>query len=296
MDDLYTMLPDSESHKIKNCCNNINIHFTKEYNVCISCGTIVHDIISEDINNKYIDDNLNPFSKLSTIMQKGSNSFICKNGKYIKHDIYKLHVQTNYDNKQKSYNETDNIINNYTRGKYNDNILKTSKELWVEIMKSNKIVRGSCRKGLIMCCIYYSCIYHNCNRTPLEISNDFCQEDNKIFNKGDKIFKEIFKDNEKWSFIISTNVSCENYINRFCNKLVENKLIKECNTIKINVLDNYNLIKDKLNYISPSNLAISLIYYNCKNIDKFMFSNCFNISTNLLLKNYNIIKTELKIS
>ena len=73
--------------------------------------------------------------------------------------------------------------------------------LWGQIMLKRKLTRAGVRKGLIACCLYYSCLSHKCPRTPLEICKDFHMKDTKQFNKGDKEFRETFETSSKGGLI-----------------------------------------------------------------------------------------------
>jgi hypothetical protein len=273
-----------EHNKEHNCCEQPLITKNKEYYICMNCGIVADPIIddSDGVSG-------NGSGIVGTYIQKGSPSFICKDNSYIKCDIFRLHVQNNYNNKQKSYNNFENLISILD---YPPCVISTSKDIWTCIMNTGKIIRGSVRLGVIMCCVYYSCCYHGCNRTPLELSNEFSST-TKVFNKGDKAFKDIIKDTT-WSFLISKEISCENYFTRFCYKLVIIGVLSEKDawTLRGKVQTLYDSIKPCAN---SSNLAIALISYVYDGGgNNQLFIKTFGISEFILKKLQNEVRSVAK--
>ncbi len=122
------------------------------YYVCSNCGTVCHDDISEitewDANNMSVDQYINPYSCVSTFTQKGSKSSITIDNKIVTSDIYKFHVQNSYNNKQRSFDIVESLIDNTN---YSQSIKNTAKTLWSEITKTKKIIRGSPKRE--QCCL-----------------------------------------------------------------------------------------------------------------------------------------------
>ena len=270
-------------------CKISDIISTSEYKICSTCGLVIDVLISEkDTTNFQSFQTINDFTpELSTFLQKGSKTFICKDGKYLPCDIYKLHIQNSYNNKQRSYNKASDIFDNHLI-RYSQKINDTAKQLWSSIMKTGKIYRAEPRSGLMACCVYFSCIH---NSRPCNVK-DLCSMfnvDSKYFNKGLKEFRVIFENDEQWSHILTKTLTKESYIYYYCSELEQN-----------NVIENYSKIANECqmlcqmlcersgegseNNFNDFNINIyvaSLIYVTClKNgilITKIKFSKLLNI-------------------
>lgn len=197
-----------------NCITSDDNEFieTDGFIVCTKCGLIIKNIISDTAEwNNYTDTggatsnnsrcgysvkttDINPYTNTTTsFMPKGVKNVCYKDGKLMKYDISKVHVQNSTNHLQKSFCQVENLLDNVAEEKYSQRIIFTAKALWADVMKSNKVTRAGVRKGLIACCLYYSCVYHDCTRSPLEICKDFGMSSTKQFNKGDGEFKVTFE-------------------------------------------------------------------------------------------------------
>lgn len=228
-----------------NCkeCSGILNNKNDGYIVCIECGTISDIDISDspewdDGYGPCVEDNLCPYVNISTFTQKGSKSYITKNGVLVSHDIYNLHVQCSYNSKQRSYDNIESIIDNCNE--LGHKIKEIAKKKWLIFMKTEKIKRGANRIGLVACCIYYSCKENSSPRTPAEICS-FLGIELKSFNKGNKIYNEIFKD------VLDQNENIiAQYLKRYCSKLSLENTSKSCS--------DYRKCMSILEKIGPYNL------------------------------------------
>jgi len=253
------------------------------YIICINCGLVIKNRISDTAEwNNYIDSggsstnnsrcgggfkttDINPFiSELSTsFIPKGVKNVCFQDGKIVKYDITNLHIKNNFNHLQKSFSNVENQLDNITCDKYSQRIVKTAKILWGEIMKTKKVTRAGVRKGLIACCLYYSCIYYDCTRSPLEICLDFGMSDTRQFNKGDKEFKETFENIPKWAFLLVKTSNSDDYFGRFCSNLEMDHLIKEGIAFQLakECREIYEPIKDKLVELFPKSAAVGIIFW-----------------------------------
>lgn len=265
------------------CDSDINLKEIEGYLVCVKCGLIASDKVIEDVewtnytndgclNNKSrcgksYENDINPYiPPLVTYMPRGFKTTVYKNGEKYNFDISRLHLQHSYNHLQLSYNKVENILECASIEKYSFPVQQTSKILWSEIMKDKKLTRAGVRKGLIACCLYYSCINHDSPRTPIEICKDFGMNDTKQFNKGDKEFKNIFENKARWSHLLTKTLSSEDYFIRYCNMLKNEGSIGE--NVSFAISKKCKIINDKLdNKIScyyPKSIAAGIIYYVCK--------------------------------
>ncbi len=283
----YPSLVD-ETIKCKLCLENSDENDVIEsdgYYVCTICGTTIKPRVSEIAEwSNYTDygggstnnsrcgsgiktTEINPFmNNISSFIPKGVKNVCYENGKAIKYDISKLHMKNNFNHLQKSFNLVDDHLENIASDRYSKRVILTAKILWGEIMKSKKITRAGVRKGLIACCLYYSCIHYDSTRSPLEICQDFGMNDTKQFNKGDKEFKETFENIPKWSHLLTKTSNSEDYFSRFCSDLEMNHIIKEGVAFKLakDCRDIYERIKNDLYGLFPKSAACGIIFWELK--------------------------------
>lgn len=256
--------------------------------VCVECGLVSSGNIcmsemSQEFYGSSIDELSNPYTKISTFIQKGSKSLVTINGHLKNSDIYKFHIQNSYSNKQRSFDKVDSIFENISG--HSDSVKKTAKELWSCVMNNNIIIRGLNRKGLLACCLYYSCIHYGCPRSPKEICDLFDIEQ-KIFNKSDNLFIELFQNNKEWSFLLFKNSKIEDYLLRISSDLERDNIIPEGQYFffyKQCIIYYHEINEIKLNNLDPKYIASAIIYIVSKT-----FKNC-----NKLKKKYIIEKMEM---
>lgn len=248
------------------------------YIVCTKCGVVLQSRISDAAEwNNYVGSvnssrcgtggtkttDINPFTTDTTsFMPKGVKNVCYKDGKLVKYDISRIHIQNTFNHKQKSFNQVENFLDNITDDKYAKVVVTTAKVLWSEIMKSGKVTRSGVRKGMIACCLYYACIHHDCTRSPLEICNDFGMTDTKQFNKGDKEFKETFENIPKWSHLLTKTSNSEDYFSRFCSILEIQHIIQEGTAFKLakECREMYDELREKLTGGFPKSSACGIIF------------------------------------
>lgn len=273
-----------------------NIIESDGFYVCSICGIVLKPRISDSaewvnytdtggnsVNNSrcgniFRTTDVNPFTTemSSSFVPKGVKNICYENGKMIKYDISKVHMKNNFNHLQKSFNLVEEHMDQITSDKYSKRVVMTAKILWGEIMNSTKIsnegesirkiTRAGVRKGLIACCLYYSCIHYDSTRTPLEICHDFGMSDTKQFNKGDKEFKEIFENVSKWNHLLTKTSNSDDYFGRFCSELEINHIIQE--NIAFNLAKEcreiYEKIKNKLHDLFPKSSACGILFWVLK--------------------------------
>jgi len=303
-------------------CPNCNItsdeNDIKEFEgnyVCVLCGLILKQRVSEtaewsnytdssgyssnnsrcgsgskttDINPFYIDIN-------SSFIPKGVKNICYEDGIIKKYDISKLHIKSSFNHLHKSFNNVENLLDNITNDKYSKRIVNTAKMLWAEIMKTKKVTRAGVRKGLIACCLYYSCVHYDTTRSPLEICLDFGMEDTKQFNKGDKEFKEIFENIQKWAHLIIKTSNSDDYFSRFCSDLEVNHVIKEGIAFQLanDCRVTHSRLKDDMFELFPKSAACGILLWTLKknniHVTKTSLSKILGICSPSLTKCYNTI-------
>ena len=261
---------------------------------------------------------LNPYKdSLSTYIPKGFmikvRGIICEEcGKYLKNhnhkvcqdcgsanliskslsqDLSKLHMRFSYNHKEKSFDNVKDIIEN-SGYSYQSQITDTALILWGEIMKAQKLTRAGVRKGLIACCMYYSCLHHGSPRTPIEICKDFYMDDTKQFNKGDKEFRETFETSDKWSHLLKKTNDSEEFFSRFCSILgLEFNMKNKCNDL----YNKYNLSEME---VVPKSAAAGIIFYICTKegikVSKTTISKKLGVCNPTLTKTVSLIEKIIK--
>lgn len=253
-----------------------NFELTEGFMVCRGCGTTQGTDISMEAewnNYKGADggdepdkaraycakDEMNPFSQeTATRMAKGLRvNYTGKDGKKKSFDISKLLDQMNYSHKQKSFDMVKGFLENSLTNKFHVTIVKTSQILWGEIMKSGKITRAGVRKGLIACCVYYSCLHHNNTSSPLDICQSLGMEDTKEFVKGDKEFKEILENHPIWGDLIRKTSNSDSFFSQFCTKLSLDFHVLRMSSIT------FNFHRKTLAQVIPKSAAAGCILFVC---------------------------------
>jgi transcription initiation factor TFIIIB Brf1 subunit/transcription initiation factor TFIIB len=290
------MLSKNETVSCTSCISDENdIIESDGFYVCILCGIVIGQRISDLAEwSNYTDSSgcssnnsrcgnvikstdINPFTtNSSSFVPKGVNNVCYENGKIMKYDISRVHMKNNFNHLQKSFNIVEDHMDHITNDKYSKRVVMTAKTLWGEIMNTTKtkengdlvrkITRAGVRKGLIACCLYYSCIHYDSTRSPLEICQDFGMPDTKQFNKGDKEFKEVFENVPKWCHLLTKTSNSEDYFSRFCSELEMHHIIKEGVAFNLakDCREIYEQIKDKLHGLFPKSSACGIIFWVMK--------------------------------
>jgi transcription initiation factor TFIIIB Brf1 subunit/transcription initiation factor TFIIB len=242
-------------------------------------------------NNK---DALNPFSnECGTRITKGFKLEYVRDGKKKSVDMSRVHDQRNYSGKQRAYDMVRNYFENTLATKFHPSIIHTAQVLWGEIAKTGKIYRDGVRRGLIICCVYYSCMHHKNMHSPLEICKIFKLENTDEFVKGDKIFVEIFSNNKDWQSLVKKTAYSDCYFSQYCDKLkIEWHLQRKCLIL-------YNYHKKALAQVIPKSAAAGCIFYVLSSevtaVSKNTIKETLGVSIPTLVKVYEILqKEELK--
>ncbi len=283
---------ESEGYKTCKICglvNKIRVSDMIEWGIYIDSNSGFESGTSSRCGNIIDSTEINPFNKYNSFIPKTMKKIVI-DGKIINYDISKVHIKNNFNYQQKTFNQIESMIDNKISEKYANNIVNTTKILWGEIMKTKKVLRAGVRKGIIACCLYYSCVYYGSSRTPNDICKDFGMNDTKNFNKGDKEFIEIFRNDPKWGNIITKSAESTEYFSRFCSILEHNNVIKKGKSFQIakNCKELYEEIKSEVASLFPKGIACAIIIHCIKQSGEKITKN--NISKNLDICNPSLSK------
>jgi transcription initiation factor TFIIIB Brf1 subunit/transcription initiation factor TFIIB len=286
--------------------------------ICTLCGLILKNRISEQAEwNNYPKEggatssarcgsstrttDINPFrGPGSSFMPKGVKNVCIKDGKIVRYDITKLHVQHTFNHRQKSFVTVEDVLDKSAVDKYSSRVVRTAKILWGEVMKTKKVTRSGVRKGMIACCLYYACVHHNCTRSPLEISKDFGMNDTKKFNKGDREFKDTFETIPKWSHLLIKTSNSDDYFSRFCSNLELAHIIKEGEAFPLakECSKIYDDIKEEMEGIFPKSAASGILFWSLKKkgnpVTKTKVAKTLGICSPTLTKIYDIVVKKIE--
>jgi len=259
-----------------NQCRSKKLTDDNGYVLCSDCGFVIETIISDaaEWTNQTgeadksrcgsVVENENPFmEQLSTYVPKGSKSYVLRDNKYVYADIANLHIRHNSNSKQKSYECISSILENLGEN-YPIGIINTAKKLWAEIIKTNRINRSGPRKGLIVACVYYSCVHNNSPRTSDEVCKDLGFS-SKDYTKGLKIFIDIFK-NTEWASVLKKDTDISNFFYRYAYIIEKNKYVEEGTSFKLasKCVDRLSRIdQNELNYLTPKSIVCGILYVVC---------------------------------
>lgn len=316
--EIFWPLQKSQDKKLCQKCEQVDendLIKSDGYIVCTKCGTVVSERISDCAEwNNYTDSagrssnnsrcgssvkttDINPYTnELTSFMPKGVKNVCIKDGKIVRYDISKLHIQNTYNHRQKSFNIVETLLERITNDKYSKRVLITAKLLWAEIAKTKKVTRAGVRKGLIACCLYYACVHHDCTRSPMEICSDFNMKDTKQFNKGDKEFKQTFEVIPKWSHLLIKTSNSEDYFSRFCSNLEMDNIIREGTSFLLakECREMYGDVKIKLRGLFPKSASSGIIYWVLRkkgnNVTKTKIAQSLGICSPTLSKTVKIIE------
>jgi len=270
MNPIEPKIPDKQQDKNK--CKNIKCQKESIINdykngimVCTSCGTINEDRVIDDsaewnFGAEAIEGGqkdparcgmpVNPLlekSSVSTIITGGKNNYFMK----------RLHMQMSMDYVERSRWHIFNDINKKCEH-LSSAIAESSKHFYVEMSK-HKLSRGNVRKGLIACCIFYSCIHHSVSRSIKEIAC-LCDITPSVLNNANKIFQEIIKGHIDESLFLD-NIQVDDLTSRFCSYL---NLQKQIRIIVVKAVKRINDIVEKSNILigkTPSAITAGIILY-----------------------------------
>lgn len=222
-------------------------------------------------------DESNPYNTLGSVIKKSKLSIMevtDENGNKIKRDLAKTQQFLYSSNKEKSFYEIIKTFNNLVYiGAFSQRVVDRAKIYWNEIVKKNRIFRGGNRKGILACCVYYSCLYigYPCNREFLASKMNISKDD---IVKGEPIFKDIIS-NSKFKDILEKDNNITNmfspiidqlglpykfYVGKCCEifKLCENELSEISSSASIAGVLSY-VIHDIKQLKSPTKKEITTI-------------------------------------
>jgi len=295
----------------KNCKGNCDVFFeSKEGDiVCRSCGTIQEShIISDNPEwNNYVEDGVmnsggmrcgnvldptNPYDTGGAFIPKfmWSAHYDAEGNKRYT-NLSKLAIRASYTSKQRAFDE----------GKYSferiqsllnlsETVFNTAKLFWGIILKTDILKRGGNRRGMKACCIFYACVSEKQQRNREDISSAFDIDHTADFTKGEKIFREIFEKDTKYSWVLYKSGDNESMYNRYVSQLgLSFKVTKIMNMIK-------DQVRDHLLGIAAKSEIAGLLFYTCKEIlelkhpNKSEIAKCIGICNPTLNKVIEIIK------
>lgn len=287
---------DNGNNNNDNCqnCGHLLVNTLENY-VCDNCGLVSYNKINTYDNHNYYEhkdpylynDNDSKIAQSSTYVPKGSVSYVVKNGKYVRSDIYKINIQNSYTNKMRSINTSCDEIDALCSNNFHSSIKQTAKELW---FLNTKVYKSQLRKEIMSACVYYACIENN---NQVEIKELAERLGINISNKGLKIMKEILHNSEKrylLSKIIDIKIYFNNCINTFGSYVrIDDNVYHKC--IKL-----YDVTKNIPEMINTSNKIIcySVLYFCIKdNVSLNKYSNICNINACTIKKNVDRIENYL---
>lgn len=110
------------------------------------------------------------------------------------------------------------------------------------------------------CCIFYACLSEKQQRNREDIANAFDIDGTSDFTKGEKIFREIFEKEEKYSWILYKDSENECMYQRYISLFnLPFKFLKTMNLIKVHC-------RDHLLGIAAKSEIAGLLYYTCKEV------------------------------
>lgn len=259
-------------------CNNCKEHslYSDMLNgivVCSKCGIITnHQIIDETAEWSFGADEAAsggkdpsrcgmatsvffPNSSNSTTMTGGKNNFLMK----------KLHMQMSMDYVERSRYHLFNKIGRMCE-ELSSVVLDTTKHLYLDLEKL-KLSRGNVRKGLIACCIFYSCKQNNVPRSIKEIAS-ICDIDPSIVNNANKVFQDVMSGHTISKYFKETTET-NDLLSRFCSYLSFQR--KETSQI-IKIIDPIQKVMEEEQLLigkTPSAITAAYILYA---VDKLSFN------------------------
>ena len=293
---------NKDNNETKNKCKNNNCKSTKLITdfrvgdiICSGCGAIYEShLISQEAEwNNYSEDGVSGKSNARcgapldyTNPYEVSTHFIPKNlitfnydketGEKRYSNLSRLSMRLFYTSKQRAFNE----------GKYDfehirsilkltDTVFDTAKLFWGIILKTDILKRGANRLGMKACCIFYACLSEKQQRTREEIARAFDFTGGNDFTKGEKIFREIFEKNSKYSWILYKNSENELMYARYVKDL---KLPYQMNNL-MNLIKEH--CKDHFLGIAAKSEIAGLLCYSCKELLQYKHPNKTEIANSI---------------
>jgi transcription initiation factor TFIIB len=215
-----------------------------------------------------------PDSSLGTIIL-GNGQQMCR----------RLHRWNSSNPKERSLIHAYNEINEKTSGANIPVCIVDKAKVVYKTLSSEKIKRGTTRKGLMAACIYYTLKDKQISRSTREISTIFDLKQKKM-TTGCKYFNEIMYSKNRDYLNQIQPTTTRDFIERFSQKLGINE---ELQTLAIHICQ----LADKLGIISestPPSIAVGCLYLMIQhfgfNITKKYLSEVCEISEVTISKSY----------
>ena len=177
-------------------------------------------------------------------------------------NLAKHAIRASYTSKQRAFDEGkysfERIQNLLT---LSDNVFNAAKLFWGILLKSDILKRGGNRRGMKACCIFYACVSEKQQRNREDIAAAFDIDGSQDFTKGEKIFREIFEKNEKYSWVIYRDDQNESMYQRYVHQLD-----LPHNIIKTMVIVKQHTREHLLGIAAKSEIA-GILFFVCKEIN-----------------------------
>jgi transcription initiation factor TFIIIB Brf1 subunit/transcription initiation factor TFIIB len=239
--------------------------------VCTQCGVVNTMVIIDDTaewnfggeDSMYQKDPSRCGAPTSTLLEKSSMSTMInvRNAKGISKNLKKIQQQQSMSYVERSlYHVFENIQRMASdNGKLPQNIIEDAK-FYYKAMSEKRLSRGSIRKGIIACCIYFACKINKVPRSVKEISK-MTNIDVAIINKTVKIFQDVLKN----ELPKTSSTSVDDLIIRFSNvfnfpRNEQQAVIKRVRVIYKKVIED-----DILPGKTPTSIASGIIYFVLSN-------------------------------
>jgi len=271
----------------KNCkkCNNDEFMTTCGDIVCVSCGLVQQErIISDDLELTFSEENgytanvmrcgnvldpTNPYDTGGNFIPKYMWSWhLDENGVKRFTNLSKLAIRASYSSKQRAFDEGKYSFEYIqSRLHLSDTVFNAAKLFWGIILKTDILKRGGNRRGMKACCIFYACVSEKQQRNREDIASAFDIDGTSDFTKGEKIFREIFEKEPKFSWILYKNNENDSMYNRYVTQLgLPYTITKTMVLIKEHT-------RDHLLGIAAKSEIAGLLYYACKEVNNLKHPN-----------------------
>ena len=264
----------------KDCGSKKDSFFTINGDIiCTSCGLIQESrTISEDAEwNNYVEEGVmngsgircgnildpnNPYDNGNTFIPKYMWSWhLDDQGVKRYTNLSKLAIRSSYSSKQRAFDE----------GKYSfekiqlilnlsETVFNAAKLFWGIILKTDILKRGGNRRGMKACCVFYACISEKQQRNREDIANAFDIDGSSDFTKGEKIFRDIFEKEQKYSWVLYKGSENESMYSRYVNQLnLPYKITRTMIMVKEHT-------RDHLLGIAAKSEIAGILFYTCKEV------------------------------
>lgn len=278
--DIYISNKKESKNICKKCKNQELNLFNKDlkngYIICKKCGLVQELIVNNNPEWRWYGLNdskyLNPTRcgiPINPLLPKSSMGTFIGGNRY--GNLQRLHSWNAMPSDERSLWTVFQSINQNTKNSGLVNKIIEQAKLYYKILseksknkKNNEtlLTRGIIRKGIISACIFVACKNNNVPRLASEIA-DMCDIKTSDVTRGLKKFVEI---EMKKNLNININItSCNDFIERYCNKLDINSNYKKLIQFLATRAKKLSIVNDN----TPQSIATGVIYlvnilYNLK--------------------------------